>query len=94
MTGERGPYFKVDSDTMRQPTNLELAQFMSIQSAVTLASLRAIMIGRDILADDEDKGHAAEDYFDTMSMCQAWWVNLIHDDAPGLTEEELRGDGE
>jgi hypothetical protein len=84
MSEELPPNIQIISlKDMRQPTNLELAELILIQSQAVMAMVNYLMIGRDILSEDEELQDAAEELNDSMLMMNHWWIDL-KPEVPGV----------
>ena len=73
--------FDTSPDSMRQPTNLELATLLPLQSNFQLAQIQLLLLERDYMSDPED-WEAAVSVFNLASRALVlWWNNLLYEPA-------------
>lgn len=81
-------YIVAGEDTMRQPTNLELAQLISLQGSMFFAHTAAMTLDADIMASDEAKMEAVVAAAETTEAVQNWWEQLLK---PGVDWTQFGG---
>lgn len=70
-------YIVSNSETMREPTNLEIAQFISLQASYNTALLIYFHKSHDLMSDEDDVIMAAEATNAAYSSMMFWWTQLL-----------------
>lgn len=70
-------YVEINDKTMRQPTNLELAQLLTLQSSLVICMNGLSRVSNDLLAEPEQV-HEAEKLVQTvMASIARFWAGLM-----------------
>lgn len=76
------------ADVMREPTNLELAEIVSIYASQTQILLMLDRATHDIMEDDDRKAELLVALEQNANTTQNWWLSLVKDDLFASDDEE------
>jgi hypothetical protein len=70
-------YLVLKTENMREPSNLELASFISLQQAMYFYAQQVIDINADLLSEDSELEQAIAMSVSAVKDVQDWWIALV-----------------
>lgn len=79
----------IGEDTMRQPTNLELAELIMISNSNIMAMTQLIVVSRDLMAEQDELDDSVDDLATTTESLTRWWYSLIKETPSSKADESV-----
>lgn len=74
-------FYPVNADTMRQPTNLELATLIHMEGQHVIALVNLMLLGNNLLTEEDEAIEGVRVHQAAAEAVSDWWMNLVIDDS-------------